>query len=945
MRIAALEIESYGGLTNYREEFNLPPKGGLVVVLGPNEAGKTTMLRFIQTLLFGNGELRGALTLESEGRRYSLRQNGRRQTLALIDLATGERLSSAELEEMLGGLDAKVYRSVFAFGLDELQQLQLLATSGIQEQIFSASVAGAGRNARKALARIDGEQKALLKPRASAVLNDLADELREAKRAAANAWESNRDYEKLKRLEAQLLGEIADKEQDQQARQAAQRQLEAVRELWPTWSKALAAERELEALGEVDAAPPGERHQADERLMAAATDIDELTASLSAYLLRRERCAAVAQQVRDADQRLTVLSGQLGVDLERHDLSEFNRGAGWRQQADETRRELARLERKRSGLEARLHNVQARLGEATDRLADLAEPSSGRSELEASRQQQEARLRGVEALQARLAERTQQVQAVQALTTGLATAVADRRRAVRWLGPTFGAAGLLLAAYFALPTSEPLAYLLVALAPTLLVLLRPRRARAGTPHTATPEEIELRLDDARASLAHLEGQLRDDLSSLGLVKEPGAVEVQQLLGAAQRSLKGTEAALAALAQHERAAASVSNLREELSGVRRELEELDGAETTVRADWAAWRSEQAVPDAVSPDGLDTYVSQLEEAVRLANVISAGAAELKGLMKPLKAFEAKIEQLHARVGVEGEPTKVSELVAAWEQRLAKERQRLQALERRQQELQQLVRDAENQLTARFGQHQDTARALLAAADPLGWSDRSAAAEAQLNELAEELNGEDGLRTQRAKVAAELQLLETSSDVAEHAAKVESLQTQMRTEARNWLVLKLAEGMIADNLKEYERTHVPEVLKQASEKLAAVTGGRYVSVHNTPSSVLRVVTADDQVLDAEQLSRGTQEQLYLSVRLGLIDHFAQQSGKLPLVMDDVLVNADPERAAELADILADAASRHQVIYLTCHPRTAALLRERVPGSSYVELERLAANAGGRP
>ena len=183
MRIVTVHVENYDGLHNRREEFQLPPEGGLVLLEGPNEAGKSTMLRFIQTLLFGSGELHGALILEQGGRRYSLRQSGRRQTLALVDLATGNRLDGTKLSQLLAGLDAKVYRSVFAFGLDELQQLQFLATSGIQEHIFSASVAGAGRNARKVLTRIDRELKELLKPRASARLNNLAAEITQAKRA------------------------------------------------------------------------------------------------------------------------------------------------------------------------------------------------------------------------------------------------------------------------------------------------------------------------------------------------------------------------------------------------------------------------------------------------------------------------------------------------------------------------------------------------------------------------------------------------------------------------------------------------------------------------------------------------------------------------------------------------------------------------------------------
>ena len=75
-------------------------------------------------------------------------------------------------------------------------------------------------------------------------------------------------------------------------------------------------------------------------------------------------------------------------------------------------------------------------------------------------------------------------------------------------------------------------------------------------------------------------------------------------------------------------------------------------------------------------------------------------------------------------------------------------------------------------------------------------------------------------------------------------------------------------------------------------------------------------------EQLSRGTAEQLYLALRFGLIEEFAQHAEPLPVVMDDILVNFDADRADRAASSIRDLAARHQVLYFTCHPWTAELL-----------------------
>ena len=77
-------------------------------------------------------------------------------------------------------------------------------------------------------------------------------------------------------------------------------------------------------------------------------------------------------------------------------------------------------------------------------------------------------------------------------------------------------------------------------------------------------------------------------------------------------------------------------------------------------------------------------------------------------------------------------------------------------------------------------------------------------------------------------------------------------------------------------------------------------------------------------DKLSRGTAEQLYLAVRLGLVREFAQRTAALPIVMDDVLVNFDPTRAERTAVALAEMSEHHQILLFTCHPETAELVRK---------------------
>ena len=83
--------------------------------------------------------------------------------------------------------------------------------------------------------------------------------------------------------------------------------------------------------------------------------------------------------------------------------------------------------------------------------------------------------------------------------------------------------------------------------------------------------------------------------------------------------------------------------------------------------------------------------------------------------------------------------------------------------------------------------------------------------------------------------------------------------------------------------------------------------------------VVRRDGVEVGIPGLSRGTSEQLYLALRFGLVQHFVETSGEpLPIVMDDILVNFDEDRAARAARSIEELSKTCQVIYFTCHPTT---------------------------
>lgn len=178
-------------------------------------------------------------------------------------------------------------------------------------------------------------------------------------------------------------------------------------------------------------------------------------------------------------------------------------------------------------------------------------------------------------------------------------------------------------------------------------------------------------------------------------------------------------------------------------------------------------------------------------------------------------------------------------------------------------------------------------------------------------------------RGQLTQQVETLAQDRSPAEKQLELSIVQTRLKEAVHRWRVRAVACRMLDRIRDRYEHERQPETLRQASAYLDRLTLGRYGRVW-TPlgEDVLRVDDARGNALPVEVLSRGTREQLFVALRLALADSFAQRGIDLPLVLDDVLVNFDVQRAQAAAGVLRDfAAAGHQVLVFTCHEHIAKL------------------------
>lgn len=128
-----------------------------------------------------------------------------------------------------------------------------------------------------------------------------------------------------------------------------------------------------------------------------------------------------------------------------------------------------------------------------------------------------------------------------------------------------------------------------------------------------------------------------------------------------------------------------------------------------------------------------------------------------------------------------------------------------------------------------------------------------------------------------------------------------------------------LAADTLREADREiqlrFSPQLGKLAAEYMSAVTGGRYEDVLINRDFSARTRTKDDLVArDAEYLSTGTLDLMYLAVRLAVCELALPDGEPCPLILDDALVNLDEERFGQAMELLKQIARERQVILFSC-------------------------------
>lgn len=1043
MRIVEIYVGRFGSF----EDRRVGPFGpGLTLVRGNNEEGKTTLVELVRALCFGFRERSAPnpyIPRQGGGRMGALEVEGIDGSLWRIERAEGPRggrvtvLSAQRSESSLDVLldllhrtDRRLFESVFAFGLKELEEIESLHSKEVQGRIMGAA-AGTGNASPVDIWRKLMEQaRGLFKP---------AGKTQPVGRAIRALYDVEAEIHKIRNLPAQYAALSREREEAWRKREEARDQLARVQEnlvrcqklanMEPAWRELLKVEAHIKELEPAAYFPPDGTRRLEEilgRIRSSREMVEALNARIGELQKELDRpiphleIIPLWPEIDALAQRATALAslpdemgkaqGKEASDYQNIIAALNAAGDGWEQERALRFDASASTEQLVIKWESRLREAQENSRRGQDRLEsaanaflqkkrameDAEKALSDEIPLEGFPEEPIARDRLEEWL--RFHDRAKVIEdRLKALKAELDEAMHDYKEISNF---EFRTSNLILPGWFPLALlmvfmvaaglaawagSMPMAALIAASGLAASVLASWFRGRLM-------EESRARLMEARAQQEGHQQRLDRRVCSL----REGLREASEKLTAAQRQMSligkellgrdeiSEEEARAALAraramgekmsrrqalhlQVQQIRKEVERAQEDCSKCEGDLERLRNMLHQVQGEWESWQKERGLNGELTPGSLrillqsirefqqahhrweeskktvehwkaiwDRLFCQAAELLKACGREGPDGYEILGSIRNLRedcrtAQEAcrRRQELEERVHeylvqMNEARKRLQEDEAERERLLAgarvEDEDSFRAMEPLAQQRQDLIAHMRELLASlQVGLEQPDEESLRSILQAVNWGENRLHLDEQASNFEKLGDLVDSLGENIGRLDQEIRSMEQSDRLSYLLQQREQAYAQLQENAWTWATITAAAAFLDLTRHKYETQRQPAVIRWASEIFRQMTDGAFVDIRLPLDTTFpRILRASGELVPTEHLSRGTAEQLYLSIRMALISEYVRQAGPLPVLMDDILANFDPQRGRAAAQTIAEFSCNIpiQVIFFTCHP-----------------------------
>ncbi len=185
-------------------------------------------------------------------------------------------------------------------------------------------------------------------------------------------------------------------------------------------------------------------------------------------------------------------------------------------------------------------------------------------------------------------------------------------------------------------------------------------------------------------------------------------------------------------------------------------------------------------------------------------------------------------------------------------------------------------------------------------------------------EELNN-NRLELQKINIEEE-NILNKLEDMISLKEEYENLKEKLKLLEEKNNSINLAKELLTRAYNNMKNNITPKFTENLSKNISVISNNKYKKVGINDEKGLIVENEYGEYIPAERLSIGTIDQLYLSLRLSMIDEMSNE--KMPIILDEAFAYYDDLRLENILKFLNEQLNNHQLIIFTCTKREQKIL-----------------------
>ncbi|WP_027963841.1 ATP-binding protein [Halalkalibacillus halophilus] len=953
MKIQRLEIISFGKWRDLSIEFD----SGLNYIYGTNEAGKTTVRKFVQYVLFGlspsernlvvpkdTGMLAGKIHITNNEERFIIERSSHKDKGKRIVTKNGEPVPESDFQEIFPGINSHTFHSIFSFQARDLYQIRNKSKEEVGKVLFNLGLTGSEEIANiEKRATVEAE-KLFKKQGKNPLINQKLLQLKSISEDENRIREKESTYKGLKEEETHLENEWNDLVERETIIKSRLEDHQSLLQVKHPLSKYQLIEQEIQSFDDTSLVTDDmidryyflrdkiysiqeQEQKVHTRLQQVEQQVEKLRQQRK-LISASESLQAISQAIktwyRDNDERNETIRKKESKEaifqqklqenelkLEKEELSDLPLTTYIKQQWEtlkfrsETLRESQnKLQRKQKSKKEEITEVEHDLNIKREKVLPETERGFVEHQLYIYNQTH---------------SQDNEVRATENATKS--KSISQYATIMKWMISSIllaSAGGWLIAS----PATGFLYYIIpvLFLLATVFVFYMLTQLTQGLIETPNSDKQFANIDIT---------ELRSRLSSDNLLRE----EVNELT-----------------VKKDLIEADERELQREIDDQENELVQLDGAIDEQRMKNPLL---QSIPIEYWPSTYDILYTAKQLALDIKDLektkvnLTKSMEEKETLLRqvlneneltlePGENLVAKIEQL---VSIEMEIIAQLEKERGWIRDITQEQRELQASKQpyldemediyhttgaaREEEFVALLHQVEqkaNLLEERkehfqliFQAYGDQATSIVN--QGYYWNKMERQVEEDRDQLDLIQNRKDDIRQTLANINASIEQMEEDGTLSDILHKRSVIEAEINDLAKQWAVHQTVRGVLRRTKAKYQNEYLPNVLDETAVLLNELTNGAYEEVKFTDDENLLVKHSNELWFNVQQLSEGTADQLYISLRIALNQAVNQKQG-FPFLLDDPFVHFDVERKSRMMDLLKHKSQSQQIIYFSKEP-----------------------------